>query len=63
MEVRMKKLLVALLAVQVCTFAADNKYAPVPDKIIDAKTVFLINETGISRFGDDLYQEIRKWNR
>lgn len=41
MEVRMKKLLVALLAVQVCAFAADNKYAPVPDKIIDAKTVFL----------------------
>ena len=59
----MKKLLVALLAVQVCAFAADDKYAPLPDKVINAKTVFLVNQTGNSRFGDDLYQEIKKWNR
>lgn len=59
----MKRLLIALLTIQICTFAANEKYAPLPEKIVKAKTVFLINQTGISRFGDDLYQEIRKWNR
>lgn len=62
-EVGMRRLLVALLALQFCAFAADDKYAPLPDKVINAKTVFLLNQTGNSRFGDDLYQEIRKWNR
>jgi hypothetical protein len=34
-----------------------------PDKVVDAKTVFYVNDTGSSRFGDDLYQELKKWNR
>ena len=59
----MRTLLVALLALQTCAFAANDKYAPLPEKVTKAKTVFLVNQTGNSRFGDDLYQEIRKWNR
>jgi len=60
---KMKRLLITLLALQACAFAANDKYAPLPEKIVRAKTVFLVNQTGISRFGDDLYQEIKKWNR
>ncbi|HEX2713334.1 MAG TPA: hypothetical protein VHM88_14135 [Candidatus Acidoferrales bacterium] len=43
--------------------AGDDKYAPLPDEIVKAKTVFYINDTGNSRFGDDLYKELKKWNR
>ncbi len=40
-----------------------DKYAPLPDKVVKAKTVFYVNDTGNSRFGDDLYRELKKWNR
>jgi len=40
-----------------------SKYAPLPEKVVAAKTVFFVNDTGNSRFGDDMYQELRKWNR
>src|SRR5260370_33816820 len=40
----------------------NEKYAPLPDKVVKAKTVFYVNETGNSRFGDDLYKELKKWN-
>jgi hypothetical protein len=40
-----------------------DKYAPLPDKVLRAKTVFYVNDTGNSRFGDDLYRELKKWNR
>ncbi len=59
----MKNLLLVLLAFQSGAFAGSDKYAPLPERITGARTVFLLNETGISRFGDDLYQELRKWNR
>jgi hypothetical protein len=42
--------------------AGNDKYAPLPDKVVKAKTVFYVNDTGNSRFGDDLYQELKKWN-
>jgi outer membrane protein assembly factor BamB len=38
-------------------------YAPLPDKVVAAKTVFFINESGTARFGDDLYRQIKAWNR
>ncbi len=43
--------------------AGDDKYAPLPDQIANAKTVFLMNETGKARFGDAVYKQIRTWNR
>jgi transposase-like protein len=39
-----------------------SKYAPLPDKVAKAKTVFFLNDTANSRFGDDMYQELKKWN-
>jgi hypothetical protein len=59
-----------LVAITICTTAhaqqapvESEKYAPLPDKVADAKTVFLINETGKAKFGDALYKQIRTWNR
>ncbi len=41
----------------------NDKYAPLPDQIVSAKTVFLINETGKAKFGDAVYKQIKTWNR
>ena len=59
----MMKLLVVLLVLQVQVVAGQDKYAPLPEKVVKAKTVFYINDTSSSRFGDDLYRELKKWNR
>jgi hypothetical protein len=59
----MMKLLLVLLVLQVHVVAGQDKYAPLPEKVVKAKTVFYINDTTSSRFGDDLYQELKKWNR
>jgi hypothetical protein len=59
----MLKALVLLLILHTEVVAGQDKYAPLPEKVVNAKTVFYINDTTSSRFGDDLYQELRKWNR
>jgi outer membrane protein assembly factor BamB len=51
-------MLYALVAI-----AGDKLYAPLPDKVVAAKTVFFVNDSGTARFGDDLYRELRAWNR
>ena len=43
--------------------AEDKLYAPLPDRVVSAKTVFIINESGTARFGDDLYRQLKSWNR
>ncbi|HVS89653.1 MAG TPA: hypothetical protein VHF01_15710 [Candidatus Acidoferrum sp.] len=40
-----------------------DKYAPLPEQIVNAKTVFLINETGKAKFGDAVYKQVKTWNR
>jgi hypothetical protein len=59
----MNKSLVLLLLCALTAGAEDKIYAPLPDKVIAAKTVFFINESGTARFGDDLYRQIKAWNR
>jgi predicted Ser/Thr protein kinase len=53
----------SLLILQPRIAFAQDKYAPLPEKVINARTIFYINDTGSSRFGDNLYQELEKWNR
>jgi outer membrane protein assembly factor BamB len=43
--------------------AEEKTYAPLPDRVVAARTVFFINESGTARFGDDLYRQIKTWNR
>ena len=53
----------SLLLCALTAVAAEKIYAPLPDKVVAAKTVFFINESGTARFGDDLYRQIKAWNR
>lgn len=39
------------------------KYAPLPQKLVTARTVFLDNQTGFANVGDKAYQELEKWGR
>jgi hypothetical protein len=41
----------------------DYQHAPLPEQIVNAKTVFLMNETGKAKFGDAVYKQIKTWNR
>lgn len=43
--------------------AQEKLYAPLPEKVIAAKTVVFINYSGTAKFGDDLYRQIKAWNR
>jgi len=52
-----------LLLCTIPSIAEKKIYAPLPDKVVAAKTVFFINESGTARFGDDLYRQIKLWNR
>jgi outer membrane protein assembly factor BamB len=63
MKIRITVVFGALLLCSLIAVAEKKIYAPLPDKIVAAKTVFFINESGTARFGDDLYRQIKSWNR
>lgn len=52
-----------LLGLTSLAVASERVYAPLPERVQLAKTVYFVNASGTARFGDDLYREIRKWNR
>jgi len=47
----------------VCLLGEDRTYAPLPPKLIAAKTVFLQNDSGEQKFADHLYRQIHEWGR
>jgi uridine phosphorylase len=53
------------VALMLCSFgaAAQDKNAPFPEKIVTARTVFLQNETGQTKFTDNIRRQIEDWNR
>lgn len=62
MRIRLATVVFLLLnAIGAC--AQEKLYAPLPDRVVAAKTVFFMNESGTARFGDDLYRELKAWNR
>lgn len=50
------------LFLAVACFAKSNP-APLPDKLLSAKTVFLDNKSGTAYIGDDAYDSMSKWGR
>jgi len=42
---------------------AKTKHAPLPDKVLQAKTVYILNLTGNAAFRDRAYDELTKWGR
>lgn len=42
---------------------AKTKHAPLPDLVLQAKTVYIVNLAGDAAFRDKAYDEITKWGR
>ncbi len=42
---------------------AQRRYAPMPDRVLKAKTVYLDDQSGYPGVGDKAYQELTKWGR
>jgi len=55
--------LIVSLAVSPVPFAAEHKHAPLPDKLVQAKTVFLENSTGDQKLADRVYEQVTTWQR
>jgi hypothetical protein len=61
-----RNLLVAMVIVTaLCSpeLFARHTYAPLPDKVMKAKTVYLEDRTGYPGVEDKAYQELEKWGR
>ena len=55
---------VGLCAVAVCpAVIGKTKHAPLPEQILQAKTVYIDNQSGIAVLGDRAYDELSKWGR
>ena len=63
MRITVKAVVTCLMLCAIAAFAEKKIYAPLPEKVVAAKAVFFVNESGTARFGDDLYRQIRAWNR
>ncbi len=57
-----KTLALAVVLVVSPIYAAD-KYAPLPARVIAAKTVYIDNQTGKSEITDRAYEALSKWGR
>lgn len=45
------------------TQAKDKEYAPLPDELMAAKTVCIVNKSPYAQVADRAYSELRKWGR
>lgn len=54
---------VALLLILGVPVLGEEKYAPLPKPITDAKTVYVLNQTGAPEAADRAYKELRSWGR
>ena len=57
----MKRLAACFILLAIAAWAED--YAPLPKRILAAKTVYILNETGHPHPLDVAYQELKKWGR
>lgn len=42
---------------------SESKHAPLPQKVINAKTVYIDNRSGYANIADKAYDELQKWGR
>jgi hypothetical protein len=57
----MRRLLVLLMLICMPTWA--KTHAPLPDAVYSAKTVYVLNKTGIQDVADTAYGQLQKWGR
>lgn len=60
---RMKQLAAVLVVLLSLSVYAKDKYAPLPEKIMKARTVLILNRTPVPEISDKAYQELKKWGR
>jgi len=58
-----KFFLTLLFCSSLLAFAAKSENAPLAGEIQAAKTVYLVNESGMAIVADYAYRELKKWNR
>ncbi len=56
-------LLLSLGAIFIPNICASEHHAPLPDKILSAKTVYIDNRTGFEEAADHCYDALKKWGR
>jgi hypothetical protein len=62
-SMRLPVLLGLILALTAGSLPAAQDHAPLPQKLVAAKSVYLVNDSGDIKAFDNLYQELKKWNR
>jgi outer membrane protein assembly factor BamB len=55
--------LTAVLVLTIQVFAAQLTLSPIPARVMQAKTVFIENQSGYDRARDEFADETGKWNR
>jgi len=53
----------ALLSPFPTVLLAKTKHAPLPDQVLQAKTLYIDNQSGVADIGDKAYDEVTKWGR
>lgn len=43
--------------------ACAQGYAPLPKELLDAKTIYIVNDTGWPKIADKAFKELQKWGR
>lgn len=56
-------LFVSVLSISMSAAAKEHKYAPLPPKLLEAKKVCIVNQTGSTKVADKAYEELEKWGR
>ena len=60
----MRLLMLTLLLASIClTGLAKDRHLPLPPQVMNAKTVYIDNQSGLAVLGDRAYQEINEWGR
>jgi hypothetical protein len=52
-----------LLALFMVARLPGAEHLPFPDKLVSAKTVYIQNDSGDSKFGDAMYRTLKDWGR
>jgi hypothetical protein len=53
-----------ILAVALCQVAlGGDTHAPLPDRIVSARTVFIQNDSVEQKFADNVFIQLQQWNR
>ncbi len=59
----MKKLVIASLLLAAVAATPETKHAPLPPALMQAKTLYIQNDSGDAKLADRCYDELTKWGR